>query len=229
MSVSIPIKLLAEDDKPREKLKTKGKSALSNTELLAILIGTGTAGKSAIDLAREILYQSGNDLNELARWTVKDLCKIQGIGEAKAIGIIAAIELGGRKLHQSVAEKPVMRSSNDAYQYMRHSLQDLDYEEFRILTLSRAGTVISASKISEGGIAGTVVDPKRIFKSALDDLASGLILFHNHPSGNLKPSEQDKQLTIRLKEAGKLLDITVMDHIIVAGNSYFSFADQGLL
>ncbi|MES2616566.1 MAG: DNA repair protein RadC [Bacteroidota bacterium] len=229
MSEFIPIKLLARDDKPREKLNTKGKAVLSNTELLAILISTGTTKKSAIDLAREILSKTNNDLNELARWSVKDLCKIDGIGPAKAITIIAAMELGGRKQQFTTVEKPKVKSSKDAYNLLRHSLQDLPHEEFWLMALSRSGMVISSRKVSEGGIAGTMVDPKRIFKSALDDMASGIIVFHNHPSGNLTPSEQDKQLTVKIREAGKLLDINVMDHLIIAGSSYFSFADEGLL
>ncbi len=229
MSGFISIKNLAVDDKPREKLNLKGKASLSNVELLAILLGTGTRQKTAIDLAREIMQKAGNDLNELARLTVKDLSKIGGVGPAKAITIIAAIELAGRRQMVAENEKAKIKCSSDAYGVFRHHLQDLNFEEFWLLSLSRSGNVISKTRVSEGGVSGTVVDPKRIFKYALDDLASGIVICHNHPSGNLKPSEQDIQLTKKIKEAGKLLDINMMDHLIITQGSYFSFADEGLL
>ncbi len=229
MSEFISIKNLANDDKPRERLIAKGKSTLSNVELLAILISNGTRKKSALDLAREIMKKANNSLDELARYSVKDLCKIEGIGPAKAIAIIAAIELANRRLLAIAKEKSIISSSNDAFAILRHHLQDLSHEEFWLLCLSRSGSVIAEIRISEGGVTGTVADPKIIFKHALDHLASGIVVCHNHPSGNLKPSEQDIYLTRKIKEAGKLLDINLMDHIIIANNKYFSFADEGLL
>lgn len=229
MSEFISIKNLAQDDKPREKLLLKGKSSLSNVELLAILLSTGTRKKSAIDLAREILEKSNRDLDELAKLGVKDLCKIEGIGPAKAITIIAAIELAGRRQQTIAREKSKIKSSKDAYEILRHHLQDLNHEEFWLLCLSRAGTVIAEIRISEGGITGTVADPKKIFKYAIDHLATGIIVCHNHPSGNLSPSEQDRDLTNKIKAAGKFLDITLMDHLIITQKHYYSFADEGLL
>jgi DNA repair protein RadC len=225
----IPIRDLADDEKPREKLTSKGRSSLSNVELLAILLATGTKKKSAIDLAREILQKANNDLDDLAKLSVKDFCKIEGIGPAKAVTIIAAIELAGRRQQFAARERARIKCSNDAYSYLKHQLRDLNHEEFWLVSLSRSGSVISETRISEGGVAGTIADPKKIFKYALDDLASGIVVFHNHPSGNLKPSEQDIALTKKIKEAGRLLDINLMDHIIITQKSYFSFADEGLL
>lgn len=229
MSDFISIKDLAEDDKPREKLLLKGKSSLSNVELLAILLATGTRKKSALDLAREILEKANRSLDELAKLTVKDLCKIEGIGPAKAITIIAAIELAGRRQQTIAREKSKIKSSKDAYEILRHHLQDLNHEEFWLLCLSRSGTVTAEIRISEGGITGTVADPKKIFKYALDHLATGIIVCHNHPSGNLTPSEQDRELTNKIRAAGKVLDITLMDHLIITQKQYYSFADEGLL
>lgn len=229
MSDFVSIKDLAEDDKPREKLLLKGKSSLSNVELLAILLATGTRKKSALDLAREILEKSNRSLDELAKLTVKDLCKIEGIGPAKAITIIAAIELAGRRQQTIAREKSKIKSSKDAYEILRHHLQDLNHEEFWLLCLSRSGTVTAEIRISEGGITGTVADPKKIFKYALDHLATGIIVCHNHPSGNLTPSEQDRELTNKIRAAGKVLDITLMDHLIITQKQYYSFADEGLL
>jgi DNA repair protein RadC len=229
MSEYISIKNWADDDKPREKMMKLGKSALSNAELMTILISTGTKKKSALDLSKEILQLAKNDLNILARFSVKDLCKVDGIGPAKAISIIAAIELGGRRQAHTAMEKKSIKTSQDAFEMIKSTLQDLTYEEFWIYTLTQKNNVIGAYKISEGGITGTVVDSRKIFKMALDDKATGMILFHNHPSGNVKPSEADNKITKQLKEAGKLLDINVMDHIIVAETNYFSYADEGLM
>ncbi|MDP2175893.1 MAG: DNA repair protein RadC [Bacteroidota bacterium] len=228
MSEYISIKNWADDDKPREKLMKLGKSALSNAELMTILISTGTKKKSALDLSKEILQLANNDLNVLARFSVRDLCKIDGIGPAKAISIIAAIELGGRRQALSATEKKSIKTSKDAFDMIKNTLQDLSHEEFWIYTLSQKNNVIAAHKISEGGITGTVVDSRKIFKIALEDKATGMILFHNHPSGNTQPSESDNKITKQLKEAGKLLEINVLDHIIVAETNYFSYADEGL-
>ncbi len=184
---------------------------------------------SAVDLSKKILGQAGNNLHELARLTVKDLIKIKGIGEAKAITIVAALELGRRRKDLDHYEKPKVTSSKDAYELLKSELMDTKHEEFWVLLLNRANRVIKKSQVSQGGVSGTVADPKIIFKSALEELASGIILAHNHPSGNLKASQADMDLTRKLKEAGKLLEIQVLDHLILAGQKYLSFADEGLL
>ncbi len=229
MSNFIPIRNLAEDEKPREKLTLKGKAALSDVELLAILLATGTVKKSAIDLAREILNKANNDLNQLARMTIKDLCTIDGIGPAKAITIIAAIELAGRKQASDAKAKAQITSSREAYDYIRYKLEDLTHEEFWIITLNKIGNVLGEHRISEGGLTITTVDIKKIFKIALADLATSIILFHNHPSGNLNPSESDINLTKKIQESGEILDIHISDHIIIANTGYYSFVDEKLL
>lgn len=226
MTDYISIKNWAEDDKPREKLASKGREALSNAELLGILLGNGTRSKSAVDLARDILQLADNDLNKLAKLSIKDLCKVNGIGPAKAITIIAAIELAGRR-KQSKTDSQYIQSSNDAYNYFSHILQDKDYEEFWILMLKQNNEIIKPYKASEGGMTGTVADPKRIFKAALENNAAQIILCHNHPSGNLTPSTADLKLTEKLVNAGKQLDISVVDHIIISYKGYYSFADEG--
>jgi DNA repair protein RadC len=223
------IKSWAAEDRPREKLVLKGKATLSDAELIAILLGTGTSKLSAVDLAKNILQAVNNDLNELARLTVKDLMKIKGIGEAKAITIISALELGRRRKDFQAEEKPKIGGSADAFEILKADLLDIPHEAFWIILLNRANRVIKKHQISKGGVAGTVADPKIIFKVALEELASGIILAHNHPSGNLTASQADIDLTKKLKESGKLLDIQVLDHIIIAGKKYFSFADEGLL
>jgi DNA repair protein RadC len=225
----VTIKNWAEDEKPREKLVKNGKTTLSNAELLTLLLSTGTVKQSALDLARTVLAKFGNDLNELAKAGIKDLCKIDGIGPAKALTIIAAIELGARRQTHDSREKKMITSSKDAYLQVKHLMEDLNHEEFWILTLNRKNCVISEYRISEGGLTSTVVDQRKIFKLAIDDKSTGVILFHNHPSGNKQPSEADNQLTRKLKDGGKILDISVLDHIIVTQNSYFSYADEGLM
>lgn len=205
----------------------KGTGALSDAELIAILIGTGTTKITAVELARQMLQHVNNDLHSLARLTVKDLMKIKGIGEAKAITIVAALELGRRRKELEPEAKPKIASSKDAFELLRGDLMDLPKEEFWVLLLNRANRVIAKRRISEGGVSGTVADPKIIFKLALEELASGVIVAHNHPSGNLSASQQDIDLTRKLKEGGKLLEIQLLDHIIVAGTRYYSFADNG--
>jgi len=223
------IKSWSPEDRPREKLILKGKSSLSDAELVAILLGTGTRTLSAVDLAKKILRLSDQNLHELARLTVKDLTKVKGIGQAKAITIVAALELGRRRKDLEHESKPRITSSKDAFEFIKADLMDIPHEEFWIVSLNRAHRVIKKHQISQGGVAGTVADPKIIFKLALEELASGLILAHNHPSGNLTASQADLDLTKKLKEGGKLLEIQVLDHLIVAGQKYFSFADEGLL
>ena len=226
---SFSIKQWAEEDKPREKLLLKGKSALSDAELIAILIGIGSPGVSAVDLAKQILNHYKNDLNELGRIGVTDLTQFKGIGEAKAITILAALELGRRRQVTKVKERPKITSSNDAYNCLYADMQDLSHEEFKILLLNRNNQVTKIETISQGGVAGTVVDPKVVFKKALDAQASAIILCHNHPSGNLKPSQQDLDITKKLVLAGKTLEISVLDHLIISDKGYFSFLDEGLI
>lgn len=219
----------AEEDRPREKLLLKGKSALSDAELIAILIGSGTRSSSAVDVAKMILSRAENNLNKLARFSVKELQKIKGIGEAKAISIVSALELGRRRKESEFLEKVKITCSNDIYQLMKPELLDLPKEEFWIILLNRANTMIKKEQVSSGGISGTVADPKIIFKAALDQFASSIILVHNHPSGNLKPSKSDLDLTRKMKHAGELLEIPVLDHIIFGDEGYLSFADDGIL
>lgn len=226
---SLNIKTWAEEDRPREKLLLKGKAALSDAELIAILIGSGTAKLTAVDVAKLILAAVGNDLNELARLTVKDLMKHKGIGEAKAISIVSALELGRRRKETAATAKTRITCSTDIYNYIKPQLLDLPHEEFWIILLNRANVVMKKESISSGGVAGTVADPKIIFKKALEQLASSIILVHNHPSGNIKPSTADISLTRKMKEAGQFLDLPVLDHLIFTDNDYYSFADEGIL
>jgi DNA repair protein RadC len=223
------IKSWAPEDRPREKLLLKGKAALSDAELIAILVGTGTAAMSAVDVAKSILQTVNHDLNDLARLTVKDLTKIKGVGEAKAIAIVSALELGRRRKEVSTEERAKITGSKDIYELLKADLLDIPHEAFWIVLLNRANRVIKKHQISHGGVAGTVADPKIIFKIALEELASGVILAHNHPSGNLNASQADIDLTRKLKESGKLLEIQVLDHVIIAGKKYMSFADEGLM
>ncbi len=228
-SAPLNIKSWSPEDRPREKLLLKGTSALSDAELVAILIGSGTPKMSAVELSKKILLQGNNNLNELARLSVKDLIKIKGIGEAKAITIVAALELGRRRKEQDPEEKPKITSSKDAFDLLKGEMMDLPKEEFWVLLMNRANRVTKKKRVSEGGVSGTVADPKIIFKLALEELASGIIVAHNHPSGNLQASQSDIDLTRKLKEAGKFLEIQLLDHIIIANQKYLSFADEGMI
>ena len=223
------IKSWAEDDRPREKFLLKGRAALSDAELLAIIIGSGSRNESAVELSKRILSTASNNLLELGKYNLSELQTFKGIGEAKAISIAAALEIGRRRRSQENTVKKKISSSNDAFEILHAELSDLNTEEFWIILLNRANRVIKKSKISSGGISGTVADTRVIFKSAIDNLASAIILAHNHPSGNLKPSQADINLTKKLRESGTVLDIPVLDHIIIAENSYFSFVDESLL
>jgi len=225
----ISIKQWAEEDRPREKLLAKGRSALTEAELIGILLGSGTKTMSAVDLAKHILSSVNNNLNELAKLTVKDLMKFNGIGEAKAIAIVSALELGRRRKSEEIIRKPLIRTSRHLFELMIGDLSDLKHEEFWIVLLKRNNEVIRKVRISTGGLAGTVADCRMIFKYALDELASGIILVHNHPSGNLKPSEADIRFTKKMKEAGQLLEMPITDHVIITDASYFSFADEGMM
>ena len=219
----------AMEERPREKLQLKGKDALTDAELLAILIESGTRKKSAVDLARAMLSEHGHDLRLLSRLDLGDLVKFNGIGKAKAIKILAAFELARRKEASKPIDRIKVRSSMDAFQCIAPKLSDLRHEEFWLIMLNRAHKVIRIKQISSGGVTGTVVDPKVVFKVALEELACSIILCHNHPSGNLKPSKADLSITQKIESAGKTLDIQVLDHLIIANNSYFSFSDQHLM
>ena len=220
----------AEDDRPREKLKLKSAEALSNSELLAILINNGTRDKSAIDLAKELLAAVDNDLQKLGKLSIQDYLnfKIKGLGEAKSISIAAALELGIRR-ESSFKKKVAILNSRDIAEYLQSMLQHKKHEVFAVVYLNRANKIIQLEIISEGGLTGTVADPRIILRKALEHSATSIILSHNHPSGNLKPSRQDEDLTSKIKEAAQYLDISVIDHIIVSEEGYFSFADKGLL
>jgi len=224
-----PIREWAEGDRPREKLLLKGKQSLSDAELIAILMGSGSRNESAVDLAKRILKDSKDNLIELSKLGVKDLMKFKGVGEAKAISIIAALELGKRRRGAEALEKKKITSSHDVFEYFSGILGDSNYEAFYILLLNRANKVIREIMISEGGFSGTVADPKKIFKIALEYNASGVILCHNHPSGNIQPSDADVKLTKKLRSAGEMLDLPVIDHIIIGEENYYSFADEGSL
>lgn len=223
------IKDWAKDDRPREKLLSKSPSALSDSELLAILINNGSRQKSAVDLAREMLNLGKNSLAELGRLSVKDLMTIKGIGEAKAITIAAALELGRRRQAAGFLEKTHVKHSADIALYLQSLLRDRTQEVFAVIFLNQANKINHFYIISEGGITGTVADPRIILKLALQHEAVSLVLCHNHPSGNLRPSRADEALTNKIKEAAKYFDIKVLDHIIVSNEGYYSFADQGIL
>ena len=224
-----PIKSWAEGDRPRERLLQHGRHTLSDAELLAILIRTGTRNATAVDMAREILQSSNNDLTLLSRLNPRELAKIKGMGLVKAITIVAALELGRRLREAEASKKQKITCSKDVSDMLQPHLSDLIHEEFWLLLLNRGNQVLHKTSVSKGGISGTVVDPRLIFKTAIEFNASAIILCHNHPSGSTKPSESDLNLTKKLKEAGRNLDIDVLDHVIIAGETFFSFADEGIM
>lgn len=224
-----PIKQWSKDDRPREKLLVQGAENLSNSELLAILIHNGTRQKTAVDIAKEVLRLGKDNLTELGKLSLKELMKIKGIGEAKAITLVAALELGRRRQAAASLAKVVVTSSSDIADYLKVKLKDYRHEVFAVLFLNRANKINHFEIVSEGGITGTVADPRIILRKALEADAVSLILCHNHPSGSLKPSRADQQLTTKIKEAASFLDIMVIDHIIVSEDGYYSFADEGIL
>ncbi|UCG28937.1 MAG: DNA repair protein RadC [Bacteroidales bacterium] len=226
---TLRIKDWALEDRPREKLLNKGISSLSDAELIAILIGSGTKNETAVELAKKILNTVGNSLNELGKLSVEELKKSKGIGSAKAITIIAALELGRRRKLADIQAKKKITGSKDVFNYFQPLIGDLPHEEFWILLLNRSNRVIEKHRISQGGISGTIIDVRMILKNAIEKLASSLILCHNHPSGNLQPSDSDMKITSKMKDAGKIMDIQVLDHLIVTDSAYFSFADEGIL
>ena len=223
-----PITNWSEDDKPREKLMLKGKSALSDAELIAILIGSGSRSESAVDLSKRILASVDNNLNALGKLSISQLMTFKGIGEAKAISIIAALELGRRRRSEDAIELKKVTSSKVIFEIMQPIIGELPHEEFWIIYMNNSNKVISKSQLSKGGIIGTLVDVRIVFKTALEMGATALILCHNHPSGTLVPSDADKQITRKLKLAGESLEIKVLDHLIITEASYFSFADEGI-
>ncbi|NCU32556.1 MAG: DNA repair protein RadC [Candidatus Moranbacteria bacterium] len=221
------IKNWSQDDRPREKLLLKGKTSLSDAELIAILIASGSKNESAVDLSKRILISVDNNLIELSRLSVAELKKFKGIGEAKAITIVAALELGSRRRGAEALERKSILSSKDAFEIIKMHINDDNYEQFVMILLNHANKVLKTVVISEGGTAGTVVDPKKVFKTAIESNATGIILGHNHPSGSVFPSQQDEKLTKNLAQAGLLLEIRVLDHLIVGGEKYYSCADEG--
>lgn len=223
------IKFLAEDDRPREKFLQKGKSSLSDSELLAIIISSGNKEDSVIELSRKILSSVNNNWHQLSLLTLKDLMKFKGIGEAKAISIISALEIGKRRVMQEIPEKSIIGNSNDAYLLLKNHLSDLRTEEFWAIFLNNSNKVIHISQLTQGGISQSIVDVRVLFKTALDHFSTGIIIAHNHPSGSLKPSREDITVTHKIKEAGNTLSIQLLDHIIITQNTYFSFSDEGLL
>ena len=223
------IKSWAEEDRPREKLLAKGRQVLTEAELIAILIGSGSRDETAVELSKRILGSVQNNLNELGKLSVHELMKFKGIGEAKAIGIIAALELGRRRKESETIKREKIITSKDVFETMKSSFIDLPHEEFWILLLNRANGVIKKDIISRGGVVGTVVDTKIIFKIAVEHYANSIIICHNHPSGNLKPSDADIKITKNIKEAGRIMEIPLADHLIFGDNGYYSFADEGIL
>ena len=225
----LTIKSWAEDDRPREKLILKGRQALSDSELLAILLASGSREETAVQLAQRILQENKNSINELAKLQLNDLKKFKGVGEAKAVTIAAALEIGRRRTDESLEEKIKISSSKHAYSILKSKLSDLPHEEFWVLYMNRSNSLIKKECISKGGISGTVVDIRLILKPAIECLASSIILAHNHPSGNLKASQEDINLTKKTKEAAKFMDISLQDHLIIGDQAYLSFADEGML
>lgn len=226
---SLKIKDWAVEDRPREKLLKKGMVSLSDAEIVALLIGTGSRQESAVELSQRILKDSRHNLNELGKLSVHELQKYRGIGEAKAIAIAAALELGRRRKLSVVRDRRQVKSSRDVFEVVQPRLEDLPHEEFWVILLNRANKIIEEIKISQGGISGTVTDVKIILKHAVDRRASGIIMCHNHPSGNTQPSKADSNITRKLKNAAAYLDLQVLDHLIIGEDNYYSFADEGTL
>lgn len=224
---NFPITDWSEDDKPREKLMLKGKEVLSDAELIAILIGSGSRNESAVSLSKRILSSAGN-LNALGKLSISSLMQFKGVGEAKAISIVAALELGRRQRSEDALIFKKISSSKAVFEIMRPIIGELPHEEFWVLFLNNSNSVISKSQLSKGGITGTVVDVRLVFKLAMENGATGLILCHNHPSGNLNPSDADKQITKKIKLAGESLDVKVLDHLIITESKYYSFVDEGI-
>jgi DNA repair protein RadC len=228
-STSFPIKYWSDDDKPREKLVNKGRAVLSDAELVAILIGSGSRSESAVELSKRILASADNNLNELGKLSINQLMTFKGIGEAKAVTIAAALEVGRRRRGEEALQVIKIGSSKDAFEVLQPIIGELEHEEFWVMYLNNSNKILHKSQLSKGGITGTLVDVRILMKQSLELGAVGLILAHNHPSGTLKPSSADKQITKKIKKASESLDIKVLDHLIVTQKDYFSFADNQLL
>lgn len=226
---STSIKNWAVGDRPREKLLSKGKESLSDSELIAILLNSGSGKESAIDVAKNVLRLGGDNLDELGKISIKDLMTVKGIGEARAVTLVAALELGRRRHSSLILDKKRIHTSNELAEFLKTSLKDHGYEVFAVVFLNRSNKIKHFEIISKGGLTHTIVDPRVIFLKAIEVQATSLVLCHNHPSGNLKPSRADEEMTAKLKNAGKFLDINVIDHIIVSDEGYFSFADEGMM
>jgi len=229
MNLKSPIKELSPDDRPREKLLTQGVSHLSDSEIIAVILGSGNRQESAVGLARTILRHVQNDLIELGRLTPSDLRKFNGMGAAKTAGLLAALELGRRRRAFEARKKPRVTCSKEVYEHFVQSIGDLTHEEFWAMYLNRNNAILHMQRLSEGGFSATVVDPKRVFNSALEYKAASVIVAHNHPSGNLTPSTEDRRITKKLFIAGRHLDLPILDHLIITNQGYFSFADEGIL
>ncbi|SHJ89784.1 RadC family protein [Epilithonimonas mollis] len=223
------IKSLAEDDRPREKFLLKGKASVSDSELLAIIMGSGSREESAVELARRILNSVENNWHRLSQLSIKDLMKFKGVGEAKAISIATALEIGNRKSQQEVLERQKINDSKDAFEILQPHLSDLPTEEFWVIFLNHQNKILYKNCLFRGGIAGSVADVRVIFKMALEHFSTRIIISHNHPAGSLKPSQEDINITKRINEAGKLLDIELLDHLIIAQNKFYSFKEEGIL
>ncbi len=221
--------MLSPDERPREKLLSKGPKVLSDAELLALLIGTGTRNETAVDMARRILYSVNHDLQSLGAMKWKELSNFKGMGEAKAVTIVAALELAKRKMAANSKQSVAIRHSRDVYERLLEFMWNLPHEEFWMVSLSRSNRVISIDKVGEGGLSATVADPKKVFRIALVNNAASIIVAHNHPSGNLEPSNEDNQLTKRLVQSGQMLECPVLDHVIVTDHGYFSYTDEAVL
>ncbi|MEO8721592.1 MAG: DNA repair protein RadC [Ginsengibacter sp.] len=226
---STTIKNWAADDRPREKLLLKGKESLSDSELLAILINSGNKDESALDVAKKILKLGYNNLDELGKISIKELMSVKGIGEARAVTLVAALEIGRRRQSSTILDKKKLSSSTELATFLKASLKDYPYEVFAVVFLNKSNKVKHFEILSKGGVCNTIVDPRIIFSKALEVQATSMVLCHNHPSGSLRPSRADEELTATLKSAGKLLDIKILDHFIVSDEGYYSFADEGLL
>jgi DNA repair protein RadC len=225
----LTIKSLSENDRPREKLATLGRQNLSDAELIGIILGSGNKNETAVQLAQRMLSENQNNINKLAKLSLAELKKFKGVGEAKAVNIAAAFELGRRRTEVETLQRVKITSSHVAYQILQKRLSDLPHEEFWLLILNRANQVIKEDYLSKGGISGTVVDVRLVCKSAIENNASSLVIAHNHPSGQLLPSEQDKKITKKLNEALQTFEISLLDHLIIGDQNYYSFADEGLL
>ncbi|WP_261512043.1 RadC family protein [Chryseobacterium paludis] len=223
------IKFLAEDDRPREKFLQKGKDSLSDSELLAIVMGSGSRDETALELARKILSTVNNNWHDLSLLSIKDLMKFKGVGEVKALSIATSLEIGRRRGRQEISEKPIISNSHDAYVIFKNHLSDLRIEEFWAIFLNQSNKVVQISQLTQGGISQSIVDVRILFKTALDNFSTGIVIAHNHPSGSLKPSREDLDVTKKIKDAGKFLNIQLLDHLIITQNAYFSFSDEGLV